>query len=237
MMYEAGIFTYKHGRVTRDLAGDIDREYLGFPFACFIKILDLFTDILGIVAQIYLMYSALSAGSGAARGLTAIFLIFLSLAPTIIRLGVDLLRPATTRWKFRWIYNHAEGSIDAMTDKPAYRQEALLFGLREWVLARWDRMQEEVEAERLERRQNGKGWDLGLDVVAEGFRTSFYVSQIVGRADNIGVAGIPGPAHQPLARLYAAIPRYRRFPPLIPPHHLEERQRGLPAHLLHRCLH
>lgn len=71
----------------------------------------------------------------------------------------------------------AEREVKTMGRKGEYKQETILFGLRDWILDRWDQAKIHADWPKLEQQKGNRSFELGLGVVEEGIQTSFYVSQ------------------------------------------------------------
>lgn len=155
-----------------------DGVQVGGPFDTISSIFNLLTSAISIFSQIWLMIKALSNGGGANIGWSSVILITLSLAPSFIRTISPLLRRRDfTRHRWDDIIRHRTArNIKTMGGNNSYKQEIMLFGLKDWVLERWDRAKREIEDDKVLRQRDSAPYDLGLGMFEESVRTSFYVS-------------------------------------------------------------
>lgn len=183
LMYDAGIFAGYTRRPHPRNKGENDWDFPRSPYGCLITSLGLFTNFLQVLTQIFLMYRTLSNGGpcGGAGG-TGFILIALSLSPTVLRAFTNLVRAPSSHFVYHQSYELAEYNIREMagvlSEVPAmgkYKQEAVLFGLKDWALARWDDVRSKAGAEETERRKDDKDHNFGLKMMDQGVQTCFYV--------------------------------------------------------------
>lgn len=131
-MKEAGIFT---GFEDRPSDGVHAKAY-GGPVNALRPMYDFLNSLMAILSQVYLMYRTLSGGSTGSGNLgwSSLFLITLSISPTLIGTISSLLRAEPdhkTRRQADRRAREAEGELKAMGRKSEYKQEATLFGLKD----------------------------------------------------------------------------------------------------------
>lgn len=150
---------------------------LGGPFDTLSQVFHLLATLTGIISQLYVMFRALSIGDASTvlPGWLSGILIALSLAPTMLRTLDRYLKLGHRYRSYRDTHDLSEQDIQAMARAGPYKQEAMLFGLKDWVLARWDFIMEETKIAKLENRRGSGGFEMGLNLVEEGVQTSFYV--------------------------------------------------------------
>lgn len=178
LMHEAGIFVGYEARTVPGSGGYVRSGFSG-PSDALGSIFQLLINLVGITSQLYLIYRALSGGDSLSRVTwTSIILIILSVTPALLRTLGGLLRP-NARQDWRRYYQQArqtEKDVRDLGRSGGYKQEVVLFGLRDWVLSRWDRVRGEMESEKISQQARTGGYDLTLSAVEEGVQTSFYVS-------------------------------------------------------------
>lgn len=175
LMHDAGIFAGYTRRPHPRSKGEYDWDFPRSPYGCLHAALDLFTDFLRVLSQICLMYRTVSSGGPRGDGGTGLILIALSLAPTVVRVIINLVRDRTPYFVYRLSYHLAETSIREMADRGESKQEAVLYGLKDWALARWDDVRSKAGAEETERRKDDKDHKFGLKMMDQGVQTCFYV--------------------------------------------------------------
>jgi hypothetical protein len=97
-----------------------------------------------------------------------------------------------------------------------YKQEVILFDLKKWVLARWDKQRRETVEMRLYQQRGNRSLDMGLGFVEEGVQTCFYVSSLLRETlkhfelTDTGSARSSSPPNGLLIGVYSALPESSR---------------------------
>lgn len=176
LMYEAGVFagfenpTDRYGRMSHS----------GGPFQALQSTFALITITVEVITQIALLLRTLASAGTKELNSSSIILISLSLAPSAIRLvGIWSLTTATKGSK-RDAWRKAreqEREIKDMGRKGNYKQEVVLFGLKDWVLDKWDGLKLAQIKEQEETKAQATGVELTLGLGQQGVETMFYVSR------------------------------------------------------------
>jgi hypothetical protein len=169
LLHEAGIFSGHEQRIAR---GTMDWQFPRTAYFCLMTAVGLITDFIAVLSQIYLMYRTLSSGESSS-GSTGLFLIGLSLASTLVGGVVDMMRAPEEQVTHE--YDTVGRNIQDMVGKGGGKQEAILFGLKDWALKRWDKFKSDSDADAARRRKRGTGPELGVVVLEQSVQYSFYV--------------------------------------------------------------
>lgn len=171
LVHEAGIFAGHEARVT----GNMVRSS-GGPFDCLSSIFSLLNILVTVISKVYLLLRTLSSGSS--LNLSSILLLALAIAPSFLRIVGDLFRPRQTyAVRLSGIRNRqSKRDITNMGKVGPHKQEIILFGLKDWVLGKWDMISTHNEAERLGQQRENRAFEIGLKLVEDNVQTSFYVS-------------------------------------------------------------
>lgn len=172
-MNEAGIFTGAEYRTVRHPNGGVYRSGSGGAFDALTSAFSLITNLIGILSQLALMYSALTGGAVSNLGWSTIILIILSVAPALLRTMSGLLRPNRGQ---SFMTGMRTREVNEMARSGVIRQEILLYGLRDWVLDRWDAVKRATEMEVQNATHGRYIYDFSLHIVEEAVQNSFYVS-------------------------------------------------------------
>lgn len=181
-MFEAGMFAGYEARSVRTPSGFYRSGGFGGPFDALSSTFSLLTNLSGVISQLYLLYAALSGGKLGRLGWSSALLIALSLGPSLSQAFAGIVRPSGSKQAraSRISSRQKEQDVKAMGKNGEFKQEVLLFGLKDWVLAKWDRMRVDKESERINEQRGFEGFEFGLGMVQEGAQTSFYVSLLIG---------------------------------------------------------
>ncbi|KAI9633144.1 P-loop containing nucleoside triphosphate hydrolase protein [Dioszegia hungarica] len=118
------------------------------------------------------MYRTISSDESSS-GSTGLFLIGLSLASTLVGGVVDMMRASEE--EVTHAYDTVGRNIQDMVGRGGGKQEAILFGLKDWALERWDKFKSESDADAARRRRRGTGPELGVVVLEQSVQYSFYI--------------------------------------------------------------
>ena len=175
LMYEAGVFA---GYETRNTRHNI-RNASGGPYNTLTSIFSLLTILVEVFTQSMLLFRTITAHSSVFNPST-ILLIALSMAPALFRLAGSWLTAGRRGFSSQWRKMRIEEmSVKEMGRKGEYKQEIVLFGLKDWVLNRW----ESLKLVQMENDEMAKGQsnliDLGLVLGQQSVETAFYVSHSI----------------------------------------------------------
>lgn len=108
---------------------------------------------------------------------STLILIALSFLPSAVRLVGDWFTVKRDRATMREYYKQVhDRDVKALVRSGVYKQELVLFGLKDWVLKIWDsQIKGEINLEDHARRDL-KGFTVGVSVVQQGVENLFYVS-------------------------------------------------------------
>jgi hypothetical protein len=156
-MYEAGVF-----------AGF---ESLSSTF-------QLVTISVQLFSQLILLLRTITSGSSELLDKSSAVLIALSLAPTLLRLfGGWSGRGRKSEGRKNWgRMNRDIRAIKDLGRNGGYKQEVVLFGLRDWVLEKWDELKTDQMRAQQDQRRGMVAFELGLGLGQEAIQTAFYVS-------------------------------------------------------------
>ena len=175
VMYEAGVFAGFEPRTDRYGMSIMTSG----PFGTMNCLFSLVTHIVEIFTQIFLVLRTLSSASKDEFSSSTLILISLALAPSVFRLGGSWLfgrGRGPKRLRAGWHTRRQEMNVKDMVRKGGYKQEVVLFGLRDWVLAKWD----DVKLQQIKEQENSRERrglvELGLGLGQESVKTMFYVS-------------------------------------------------------------
>jgi hypothetical protein len=176
LIYEAGVFAGFESR--RDRYNRMSRS--GGPFQTFQAVSSLLSIVVEVITQLYLLLGTISSNYTVLNTSTVI-LIVLSLAPTGLRLAASWFAESmrnrkngsTKDWRKQ---RRDEMDIRDMGRKGEYKQEVVLFGLKDWVLGKWD----DVKIAQMKEQENATetvGYvELWLGLGQHSIETAFYVS-------------------------------------------------------------
>lgn len=174
-MHEAGIFAaFDTGPSKRN-----DSPRYSGPFDALIIFFLLITDLSGTMSQLYLIFRTLSGGSIGSLGLSSLLLITLSITPALLKAFISLTGKAEAYTESHRLFLmrcwKEEESMKDMGSKGEFRQEIILFGLRQWVLDKWEKAKLASSTSTSTVQKGHRSFSLGLGVVEEGVQTTFYV--------------------------------------------------------------
>lgn len=130
-----------------------------------------------------------------------------------------------------------ENAIKDMGRNGGYKQEVVLYGLKEWVLNKWDELKVKQLVEQQKSRQTTRILELGLGLGQEGVQTAFYVCGETGPfAESIGASRSTSIEYIALARIYTIIPIDSFLPLEVRGGFHSCPWRDVSIHLLPRCL-
>jgi hypothetical protein len=176
LMYEAGVFAGFEYRNTRSNM----KTRSGGPFETLQSTFSLITIIVEVITQIYLLLSTISSSSTTWNA-SSFILLSLSLAPTILRLAGSWMigagrnsrgRGGGRSWRLK---RQEEWDIRRLGKQGEYKQEMVLFGLKNWVMGKWEGVKLEQMREQEDAKQNVGYIELGLGLGQHSIETAFYV--------------------------------------------------------------
>ena len=179
LMYEAEVFVSTKEYTTR--TGDTWND-ANAPFEAIEHFIRAITGTIELVTQLSLLVNALLGAETQSWGQGRVLLIVFSLGPTLLRLCGDWFMKRRRHRRSKKDYallrrlDLLQDTLREMGTSGNYKQENVLFGLKEWVLMKWDEVgqartqevQRYVEARRVK--------DLGLSLSKTSMETMFYVS-------------------------------------------------------------
>lgn len=125
----------------------------------------------------------------------------------------------------------------------AYKQEVILFGLKEWVLDKWEKLREVQMREELQSMSRAGYYVLGFGVAEEMVQTAFYVRTFCHdprrNAANLFPTGFIGASNVldiHLPRIHQALSINGRQPFILYPYANQQPGIERAIHLLHGCL-
>jgi hypothetical protein len=108
---------------------------------------------------------------------SSIALLFLAFLPSIVRLVGGWMK---TSWSLRrsWAYERfeRERNVKDLGRNGGYKQEVVLFGLKDWILQVWDEQRRAGLQNTESFQRDVGGVDIGIGLVQEGVQNVFYVS-------------------------------------------------------------
>ncbi len=172
LMYDAGVFAGFQPRTDR--YGQAASS--GGPFQTLSSTFNLITITVEVITQIYLLLRTLVSAGTKQLNSSSIILISLSLAPSVFRLIRSWTFSEWNKFKRRSAWRKArmeEREIKNMGRKGDYKQEVVLFGLKDWVLEKWDVLK--LAQMKEEAKERVGVFELGLGLGQQGVETAFYV--------------------------------------------------------------
>lgn len=175
LTYEAGCFCGVESHISRK--GSPQRS--GGPFATLSSVFNIMTITVELVTQTGLLLTTIAAASNESHFTWSnLLLILLSLSPSGIRLIGSFLFGDFRRGRRTGIQRLRleEREVRQIGTRGEFKQEVALFGLKDWVLDKWDRLKKQ----QLQEQDDVKTWqetvELGLGLSTQSVETAFYVS-------------------------------------------------------------
>jgi hypothetical protein len=178
LMYEAEVFIGSKPHTTRDGETRCD---VGGPFQTICYFISAVTCGIELVTQLALLLNALLGSGSESWGLGRVLLVFFSLGPTMLRLGGNWMVGSPRRWRSRGTHlamrqwHQLERTLREMGTNGNYKQENVLFGLKEWVLTQWDAVRQATLQEENRVTDTNRVKGLGLSLSKSSMETMFYV--------------------------------------------------------------
>ncbi|KAK4684083.1 hypothetical protein P7C73_g6120, partial [Tremellales sp. Uapishka_1] len=175
LMYEAGVFAGFESRTSRQ--GHSSNS--GGPFQILQSSFSVLTILIEVLTQAGLLIRTISSATSTDSSASSLLLIVLSLSPSLFRiLGSFASSGVGTKGNKRmnWMRSRKdERAIKDLGRNGGYKQEIVLFGLKDWVMEKWDKLKiEQLNAQEMQKQQMGIV-ELGLGMGQEGAQTAFYV--------------------------------------------------------------
>ena len=149
LAYDAGIFAgFEHSRMNGKYTT------IAAPFKAVEKIAKVVSGAVEIATEVFLILKTITKSSQNVFGLTTSIMSVLAILPTILDIfRAWLLKRFRRRSrKERWRHEDYLRRLKWVMSEEQYKPEVLLFGLRDWLLAKWRELtKEEIEADRQSR--------------------------------------------------------------------------------------
>lgn len=207
LMFEGGIFAGFEHRTDRN-----GMSYMsGGPFNTLKSTFNLLTIVTEVITQVSLLLRTLFRGSTSLNS-SSILLILLALAPSAFRLvgSIAFRRHSNKDHRVGWLKRRqAEQEVKDLGRKRDYKQEIVLFGLKDWVLGKWDEVAR-MQAGEIDLNRGRNGFvELCLGLGQHSVQTAFYVSCAVS-ARRGGPAAPERISHSPAGPILNLAPSYPR---------------------------
>jgi hypothetical protein len=183
LMYEAEVFVSTKHFTTRN--GDTWND-ANTPFDAIEHFIRAMVCTIELVTQLTLLVNALLGSESKAWGFGRIVMLLFSLGPTILRLGGDWFVKRGRRRRSKRDYaalrrlGHVQDTLREMGTSGDYKQETVLFGIKDWVLMKWDEVRQAKMQEEQRYLEGRRVKDLGLSLSKTSMETLFYVGCATG---------------------------------------------------------
>lgn len=175
---EASIFVGWETRTVQISDGTSSQRGFSGPSDALDFVSHLLINLVRMVSQVYLVHRTLTSKAALGAGWSSYLLIFLAITPALLHTIGRLVRP-DDKSQWRRYYRQArdaEKDVRKLGSSGGYKQEVVLFGLKDWILARWDRARSAIEEGKITSDRQSNGYDITLSVIEEGIQMGFYVS-------------------------------------------------------------